>query len=378
MGRSTDSKIYCGSTMISSVHGNEVSIKRKGKIVETLKPSKGLDLTGKDSHFNKFIQDGDTIVTGKKSMMIISSNGDKDKPRRWDNTYSTMVHILPESEVTFSTKKSETDEDTNQQSRYIITKTKLVKGDFIISSFEDIETPTATLYSLKRKGSGKGVIVDIPDDNRTIVCCSGFADEPDDRIEVTCKATGKKFASLPSFPQEIVITNGEIYRIPMAKMDERISQLYNSLIKLLTMGMGGAMETQQVQKMSEMSFSDLLKNSSQQQASFIDNMKKMQTLDVNTPGMTPEAKKQLEAMQKMVSDPKMQKAMGEFQKNMKEYQGKMDWMNQNLDMEKMDADMEKGKKKTKQFINQNAKDVDELFEKLPKAYAPLSSKFKVA
>lgn len=205
--------IETGNIKVTACGENAV-IARKGKKIKIPSAEVGIKL-----------EDGDTVVCGKKTIVNISTNYNKGKETPiddWKSRASKDINMGPGSEIVVSgfEKWDKTDKDKNRHYGELIKNIELKKGLFSVSysNTDDVlVTPIADIKFL-----GNGGTTGTFDVYENILYSNAGGEKG---VEYTHKRTKVLYVAKSTLPQEIIVTGEGIYKKGMLKMDDIFSPM---------------------------------------------------------------------------------------------------------------------------------------------------------
>ena len=191
----------------------DVSVMRKGKTIK-FERAKNYDEYYKLIE-KQTIEDGDRIVTGKKSVIIIMGRSKDDKLQ--------SVNMFPESELVIHCKDWEQVKGDEKRIGQEMSKIELVKGVFSVSPADaEVTCPFAEIENADDKDPT--FIVDIVDEFNVVI--------PGVKLKVTNKSTGKSYETFPPWGMiglaELVVTRNGIYEKSMEWIDKRVTAIQSA------------------------------------------------------------------------------------------------------------------------------------------------------
>jgi hypothetical protein len=362
-----------GNITIFNVIGNNVVIKRKNGEEIKLEPAEKSTLT---EFFNKIpkIKNGDIIITGTGSTIVISSNWDSGKTepnKNYESEKSMNLTIAPNSKAMLSTTSwNQINKKTNVNIHgQGIIKVELIKGIFSINA-KGIEVTTPTAYFKEPKISA----IEVLNDGTTYLIKLN-------KMEINNKITGKTYFAKSTGLDEIIITKDAIYRKPSTKIDERISSISGALI----VGSGSPIfnTKDSIELMSRML--DPLKNQDtlKNPESFMNNamasiemFNQMSKEDMEKLGLSKNQIKDMNVGLKNFNGEKRNEKMKNINKKMKEVGKQFEGFTPEH-AEKFKEITKYKMQKAQPNLKKHQANVIKIYESLP-AYSPLESQYKVA
>jgi len=381
-----------GEITIMNVKGDNAVIKRKSGEEIKLEPAEKLTLT---EFFEKMpkIKDGDTLITGTRSLITVSSTWDsgKTEPNKDYKLENSMSLTLgPDSKARLSTTSwSKIEEDRRMKTHGEgVTKVELIKGIFNASVKNAVKliTPTAVFEKMDAKTTERGGVIEVTNNGTTYLM-------PNSKLKVKNRSTGKTYLSKSTMFSEIIVTKGAIYRKPMTKMDERMFDLNSAF---LTFGGGDvAYESKDsVEMWSDMAadsmdpskfpkFDESLMKKAMATIEMFSQMKPEDFEKFKELDMTDERLKDMKAGLKefkQLDKGKLMDEMKKVAKEMKAVQAEREQSLKGVTPEHLEKFKEVTKyriKGAKDSLKKQKEDAMKTFESLPE-YPPLESQFKVA
>ncbi len=325
------------------------------------------------------IMEGDTIITGDNTIVIVRSsyNKGKDKPiEGMKQTASKSINFGPDSEIRFLGVKKWIREDKTAQKKYfgeMIETIEVKKAGFFYCSYSNCEdtliTPTALVDFL---GLGGGVTFDYYNGALYSVPCPSEGIGEKGSIKFTNKNTKKFFTSKTI--EEVIVTSNAIYKKSFAKMDQ-INFFSASQIGMLAV-------KDFIPDTSEDQYAQMAKTGDKMMEVFanIEMFKQMDPKDIiklaKQGGATPEQLKEFEDLPEKLKMMEKQMPMDKVinvvaqQKAFYEGMGAQGFASMAKVQKKAQVKMnEHFDKEFKEFANKS---------KEPRKYGPLTNEFKVA
>jgi len=350
-----------------NVPSSEIRTKLMNEYVKTKDNSKLIK-------FNKDypkIMDGDTLISGKGTIIQFDINYEKDKLR-----VSKSVFAAPNSEFKISGLETWDIKDTKNKERTIgqsLKNIELIKGFFnvdFLNSEESIITPTAEI-TFNKKGY---VFVDVYSDKIYSLPTKG--------TEYKNKLTKKTFCAKSETFEEIIVTKDSIYRKGLTNLDE----IFQNPVALLMVKQKTIVNI--VPDIDSAVLANDTKNASanfEQALASLEMFKNMSPDDITRlmktaeSKMTPEQRKQMTAEQKKQMNPEVMKQIPEMVKMMeqkgilaelKKANTKLKGMTDGLGDEGIDRMTKYTAKGIKKMKDVNATDLE-----APRKYNPLTKDF---
>jgi len=286
--------------------GDDAFIVRKGKKIKIPSVESGAEKK------NSKLEEGDTVISGSKTIINIevSYNKGKENPiDDWKSRASKDVGMGPNSELSVSgfEEWDKTDKDKKRHHGELIKNIELKKGFFYVSysnTDDALITPVALVKFMGNGGSGGSFDV-----YENILYSNAVTEKG---VEYTNISTKKSFIAKSSVPTEIIVTQDAIYKKGMLRMDDIFSPL--SSIGIMDTLKGVALKSvpeMDAGKMAEQ-YKNMLNTMDQVAGGFEmfgqmspDDLERMMKMgEAHGAKITPEARKQMKEL------PEAMKAMG--------------------------------------------------------------------
>jgi len=329
------------------------------------------------------IEDGDTVITGKKTKINLSIdyNSGKDKPiDNYKQRISKTFNLFPNSELKVSEfeKWDKKSKDTRCYG-VLVKKIELKKGFFKFSLSNTEDEIIASTSKIKVKGGSGGGFIDVYDNmvyslpiKSTSIGAIG--------VEYTNILTKKSFLAKSDTFEEIIVTKDSIYKKGSIKMDD----IFNNNMKILiSMGKGFdkmmpsmddkeiATQMKEMPKMLEQNIGNL-EMFKQMSPADLERLAKM------SGNVSKEQLEQIKNFPEMIKKMEKSGMMNEMKKSMAMMKGQMEGIgNENIDrMTKLTQETMKERKIKLDELTKTpeGKDIDEILES-PRNYKPLTKEF---
>jgi hypothetical protein len=353
-------EIIESSVDIMGVYGKEASVKRGAKVAKL--PDGREQTIDEAVKSSKSLQNGDKIITGKRTVVTISSGVKGESYQR-----GTTLTLMPNSEakvnmVEWDSTKDEEGEDVRRSGR-AITNTELIKGVFSISSSEPFSTPTVEFTPTKQNS----IIVEIKEDSSTVFSLPGAP------LPFKCKATGKRMELKSTLTSEVIVTRDGIYRKGIVDIDQRFNMLAMTMITAPSSAIAPSLQHKDSDKMMQESMQHMKTFNPQD---IVKGLASFQTMDpTKIPGLTPEQVKQMQDAQKQMAalEKKQGKSMASaFKEAADQRERAMKDPRMAKIVEEMPAKMKEMGRKT----GANLEEALDKYDALP-SYPPLHKDFKI-
>lgn len=363
-------KIPSGAEIMKQMNEN-------AKVANSSNPDK----IKKSENKNVILMEGDIIVSGPDTSIILSSNHDKgkDKPLDdWKQKESKQISLSPNSELKISGIEKWDRKDEKAKKRFhgeLIRNIELLKGSFNCSytrTQDELITPNA-IISFSESGGGyfdiyQGAVYCWPSGEKGVTFKNRF--------------TKKEYSLKVTVQTEIIITKEAIFRKPFTKMDEF------PLMKSMTASTNAITDYMPSPEMMQNQIKNMknLGNVANQGFAGLESLKNMSSEDMERlmkkseketgQKISPEQLKQARELPKMIKMMENQGMLGEMKKGMAMMKGYVEGLGDKGIESLMNVQSEATKassKKIKTFKEELKK-----AEAKPKNYGPLNSEFKVA
>ena len=207
--------VECGRVDYVSYYG-DITLKRKSGATVAFGKAKNFDEEFALKEKQK-IDDGDRIITGRKSFITISGNPADNK--------SQFVSIYPESEIIIRTREWKAEVKGERRAGCGISNVEVVKGTvYLIPGDAEINAPLVEIENIDKKMSFSLFLDVLP--GMTVVL-------PGSKMEVKSKATGQTCETHPAYGSigltELMVTGSGMYEKSM-EVDERASTLGSMIL----------------------------------------------------------------------------------------------------------------------------------------------------
>ncbi len=351
-----------------SIRGNAAFLKKRGASKIHLLPDE--QLTRKEwVETRPSLKDGDSIITGEKSFVTVSTSYDSGKQTPNDNGMLrrfNSVNVYPDSEISFGVEEWAIEDNKNNTKTVgsIFTKIKLVAGTFHVTPDDEIELPVGALKFLE-KGSG-ALTIEISNGSVYILKSS------EKRLEVKTK-TGKSYIAQSKLPEEIIITRDAIYRKTTETVDERLNQLSTCSFAFCADPFAFHKDSESLNEQQVGAMKNMTSNLKQAETAMA-MIKTIKPEELSKMGLTPEQIKDTQQGIQMMESSDMLNQMKVFGEAIKQF-------NNSVDMEKYGQMMKEASKKRKEVfqIDENV-GIEPAYKryKSRSPFAPIDAKDKVA
>lgn len=331
------------------------------------------------------IEEGDTIISGKDTLIHLSLGGSLKKEAGInDDATEKSFYLLENTEVKLTGVKHFEKEDKKKNTKYIIDSVngiEFLKGSIMIMSLGDNSIMDAPFATIKFYGKGVAGFCDITPNGLYTFPQLG----PGSRVEYLCKKTKKSYITkeykpnTPVFPTEIVITNDGIYKVPFTEADNpNLSNILNISLKTMKPGYEMLKDTlpQQQNMMEGLASGDL----QAQLFSGLDVVKNMTPEDLERLVEKCGTKVTKEQMEIIKNAPKMLKDMensGQMSEMKKGY-AKAGNMFAGMDKESITLFSKQQERAMDEFDIKSNKMLEDFKKAKKEPYKPIKSEYKVA
>lgn len=334
------------------------------------------------------IEDHDTIISGKDTIINISCSMDKGKENPtndWKKKESKTLILSPDTEVTISNiikwDKVNEKEKTRVSGEYfkdVTVKKGLFRCDY--TNCEDtLNTPIAKINFKNSGGSG---VFDIYNDSLYTLPANNNPSKPDEgQIEFNVgnkKYITKKHSRDIALPEEIIITKDSVFRRPCTKIDQFLS---DANFKLLSSVGFSASQHLGAQSEEEKKAIKDIPSTMDQAIGNLEMFKNMKQEDferlISMSGgkITKEQKEMFKGVPDMIKKMEEKGVLTQMKKGQSQLKGMYEGLgDKGIDrMLNMQIDKEK-----KEELSKLSKDAIEILTKKDRKYLPLTSELKVS
>jgi len=364
----------------------------EAKVIEKYQKTKDRSLINKFKEEFPKLMDGDTLITGKHTLIELNNgyNKGKDKPAEdFKSRTSKNIRIYPNSELKVSGVEMWDKIDKKARKRWyggLIKNIELKKGLFFVSYSYSEESLITPIASIKFFGSSSGFF-DVYDN---ILYSSPSVEKG---VEYTNLLTKKSFIAKSPTPEEIIVTKNGIYRKGMVEMDE----IFQYKILLLTQSTFDNLSTivSPLENIDEKQMAEQYKNmpkTVEQAGGTLEMFKQMSPDDIERlmkmggsqgTKMTPEMMKQMKQIPELIKNMEKEGHLKDINKAMAMNKAMMEGMGEKgteLFAKTIKSLPKTLKEASEKMKNQNKKsdiDIEKLLES-PRTYGPLTNAKKVA